>query len=143
MAKVPDYYNVENNYIEEEDGIYLTPQHKIDAALRRIANNPPTTRPKQKLVSRYDENMYALPDVSEGSSPPTPVSVSPQESVEVSVSKEKSRGTNLCIWKCTKRCAIITCTVIGVLSVATLAVTYVVTDFKGNMIGMYRFGNIM
>ena len=53
-----------------DNDFYHTPQHRIEAAFRRTpqSTSPRRTRRKPKVKSLYDEDHYALPDMSSNTS---------------------------------------------------------------------------
>ena len=67
ISKDPIYGNI------EEDGVvYLTPKHKIARAPERVEKRPKARKkqrnPRNPVISRYDEDNYALPNLPEESS---------------------------------------------------------------------------
>ena len=94
----------ENETVAEEFKVNLTPNNETAAVTRRTTNQKGETSAKR--TSRYDEELYALPDVSEDSSPPdTPPPASRTNNDKISGSKTKkdrkkswiSRYANTCI----------------------------------------------
>ena len=66
-----------------DNDFYHTPQHRIEAAFRRTPQNtsPRRTRRKPKVKSLYDEDHYALPDMSSNTSREDSDSTSRDENV--------------------------------------------------------------
>ena len=101
MASSGEYYNEMYAPIQDD---YMAEQARIDQESRNLseANEEgmemtQNTR-RQKRLSRYDENNYALPDIDEDSSPPTsPTNSSPE--VVVTTPKEIAGNTKTCGWK--------------------------------------------
>ena len=130
--------------IEDEDGIYNTPLHEIQAALERAANRQETasskptvpnldlTKVRKNRTSRYDENMYSLPDLSSSMTPSTsPYSLgsSPFEDPSPPLPPLHS-VTNKRTCTFSKRCLTITClttTLLGVLAIVIVAAYMIAT----------------
>ena len=66
-----------------DNDFYHTPQHRIEAAFRRTpqSTSPRRTRRKPKVKSLYDEDHYALPDMSSNTSREDSDSTSRDENV--------------------------------------------------------------
>ena len=66
-----------------DNDFYHTPQHRIEAAFRRTpqGTSPRRTRRKPKVKSLYDEDHYALPDMSSNTSREDSDSTSRDENV--------------------------------------------------------------
>ena len=110
-------------------------------------DNAEIRQPKLKTsnrTSKYDEDLYALPDLSESSTPSESPSCdeSPQASPDKDVSafneKKKSQKLNK-IGKWTKWCSTVTCIVTVSLVVGSIT-TYFLVSSKDDMIGVYPFG---
>ena len=115
-SKVPDIPPQRNRMnTAEKEGIYFTPAHKIEAALQRTEDKfPKPTRQKKPIISLYDEDMYSLPDLSEGSTSTLPVQGRATDSTQ--------NNTVPKIWKLTisKRCAVIVSLVCCVVVIAII-----------------------
>ena len=117
----------ENN--DGEEDIYHTRPSEVEAiqvqvALRRVEKRIEITRarkPKQRVVSRYDEDMYALPDL--------PGNASPASYSSVDSSTGSSGAT---IWCTRHRCAIGLCILILTLGGAIPIGILLRSDFITN-----------
>ena len=95
------------------------------------------------MPSLYDEDMYSLPHISEGSSPSASQQQrAPQGRGTVSAPKADRGVTRWCSWKYLKRCVTITCLVIGLVA-AAIVVTVFIAESKGNMTGICAFVNLV
>ena len=82
------------NDIELDTDIYLTPASKLSHALqqkKRVSTAIPKTK-KQRKISRYDEDHYALPDISQQSLS----NVSSKDSVKVDINANVDNKSLLC-----------------------------------------------
>ena len=98
----------EQNRIERESTSYLTPvntQREV-VSQRALASPSPRSR-RKKARSRYDENLYALPDLPEDYS-------SQDSSEELEPDATKSKRGEFCIMRVKIYCILIVVLVIGV-----------------------------
>ena len=96
------------NDIELDTDIYLTPASKLSHALqqkKRVSTAIPKTK-KQRKISRYDDDHYALPDISQQSLS----NVSSKESVKVDINVNVDNKSLL--WKVL--CLLMLCLCIGI-----------------------------
>ena len=96
------------NDVESDTDIYLTPASKLSHALqqkKRASTAIPKTK-KQRKISRYDEDHYALPDISQQSLS----NVSSKESVKVDINVNVDNKSLL--WKVL--CLLMLCLCIGI-----------------------------
>ena len=130
--------NSNANNLEEEDGIYNTPLHNIEDAMRRYTRHgqyvpekertklkaPSLNLTKVKRTSRYDSDDYALPDLSTApskssacSSPECSVFLTPRDDVVDSVLRERNTATK---GRGSKKFLMIICILLGVVTVTTV-----------------------
>ena len=143
MAKVSDYYNevyvlsddpidstqAENvTFSEQENQTSFTPRIQTQSATQRIGNTSETRRKKQTVLSLYDEDHYALPDLTEVASTPVPPALS--------ASTKSNTATKCCKLKYSTSCALITCVSIFVLGGAiTTGIVFLVKEPSMNDAG--------
>ena len=105
----------------EDGGISFTRTVKTD-------NTPNPKRPKRHIKSRYDSNLYALPDISVTDSS----GLTTQVSVAVPLAKDNGASITLCKRKCGKSCVVIGCSVVLVLGVIITGVIIAFTARQEN-----------
>ena len=114
-------YNSSN--IQDDDSLYLTPTHQIQAAVAHptIRNTPSRIRRQKPVVSLYDEDNYALPDLSPYDEP--------SEETERNSTNKDANTINM-LWKkiYRKRCALITASILSLLCIGI--VVYVVVPLN-------------
>ena len=135
ISKDPTYGNIEN----EEEKVYLKPNNKSKKSTsERVEKRPKRRRqrnPRNPVISRYDEDNYSLPNLSDEPSRKNSVGFNvPRFSIirgDSTVEKEEV-GTNPGGQGCRKRYVLITSLIVIVICAATIAAVISLQKNPGN-----------
>ena len=137
ISKDPTYGNIEN----EDEKVYLKPNNKSKKSpSERVEKRPKRRRqrnPRNPVISRYDEDNYSLPNLSEEPSTNNSVGFNlPRFSIirgDSTVEKE-GVGPNPGVHGCRKRYVLITSLILIVICAATIAAVVSLQKKPGNKI---------
>ena len=135
ISKDPTYGNIEN----EEEKVYLKPNNKTKKSISERVDKRPKRRrqrnPRNPVISRYDEDNYSLPNLSEDTSRKDSVGFNlPRFSIirGDSTIEEQQVGSNSC-GQGSKKCYVLIGVMIAiVIFTATVATVISLKEKPGN-----------
>ena len=135
ISKDPTYGNIEN----EEEKVYLKPNNKSKKSTsERVEKRPKRRRqrnPRNPVISRYDEDNYSLPNLSEDTPRKDSVGFNlPRFSIirGDSTIEEQQVGSDSCGKGSKKRYVLISCLIAIMICTATVATVMTLEEKPGN-----------